>query len=183
MMEFWTSPDAIPRRPGAYVLAIELPRPITLALPKKASVLLAPGCYLYCGSANGPGGLRARIARHMRRGKPIRWHIDNLTEAGCVLGAWTIVEGHECQLVASLAHLPIPIYGFGSSDCRNCDSHLLGWPGSSSTLLRRGIASIRQHERCSMKASFGALRHPVAYPEIPVGGENSLFFEDKLLFC
>jgi Uri superfamily endonuclease len=143
MMEFWTSPDAIPRRPGAYVLAIELPRPIALALPKKASVPIAPGCYLYCGSANGPGGMRARIARHMRRGKLIRWHIDNLTETSRVLGAWTVAGGHECQLVASLAHLPIPKYGFGSSDCRSCSSHLLRWPGHSSTLLRRGIDSIR----------------------------------------
>jgi hypothetical protein len=35
-----------------------------------------------------PGGLRARLARQMRRGKPIHWHIDRLTEAGTVLGAW-----------------------------------------------------------------------------------------------
>lgn len=135
MMEFATSHKAIPKRPGAYVLAIELPRPFVLALPKKAAVTLAPGCYLYCGSAKGPGGLRARIARHMRRGKPIRWHIDNLTEAGHVLGAWTIIGGNECQLVAFVAHLPMPIDGFGSSDCRSCRSHLLRWPGNSSTLL------------------------------------------------
>lgn len=139
MMEFSTSHEAIPKRPGAYVLAIELPRPIALALPKRALVTLASGRYLYCGSAKGPGGLRARIARHMRCGKPIRWHIDNLTEAGDVLGAWTIVGGDECQLVASLAHLPMPIDGFGSSDCRSCRSHLLHWPGSPSTLLRRGM--------------------------------------------
>lgn len=142
MMEFWTGPEAIPRRPGAYVLAIELYRPIALALSNRPPASLARGCYLYCGSAKGPGGLRARIGRHMRRGKPIRWHVDNLTEAGRVLGVWTIVGGHECQLAGSLAHLPIPIEGFGSSDCRNCGSHLLRWPGNSSTLLRRGIDSI-----------------------------------------
>lgn len=143
MMEFWTSPEAIPRQPGAYVLAIELHRPIALVLPKRAPAPLASGCYFYCGSAKGPGGLRARIGRHMCRGKPIRWHIDNLTEAGHVLGAWTIGGGDECQLVASLSHLPMPIDGFGSSDCRSCRSHLLRWPGNSSTFLRRGIDSIR----------------------------------------
>lgn len=141
-MEFWTSPEAIPRQPGAYVLAIELHRPIALVLPKRTPAPLASGCYLYCGSAKGPGGLRARVGRHMCRGKPIRWHIDNLTEADHVLGAWTIVGGDECQLVASLAHLPMPIDGFGSSDCRSCRSHLLRWPGNSSTLLCCGIDSI-----------------------------------------
>src|SRR5512134_2058429 len=107
MIEFWTRPDGIPSRAGAYVLAIELSRPIVLALTNKPPASLAAGYYLYCGSAKGPGGLRARLERHMRRGKLVRWHIDNLTEAGCVLGAWTIVDGHECQLVASLAHLPM----------------------------------------------------------------------------
>lgn len=129
IVEFWTSAAAVPRRPGAYVIAIELPRPIALALAGRPSVSLAPGFYLYCGSAKGPGGLGARIGRHMRRGKSIRWHVDNLTEAGRVVGAWTIAGGDECRLVASLAHLPVPIEGFGSSDCRSCRSHLLRWPG------------------------------------------------------
>jgi Uri superfamily endonuclease len=142
MMEFWARPEGIPRCPGAYVLAIELSRPIALALANKSPVSLAAGCYLYCGSAKGPGGLRARIERHMRRGKPVRWHIDNLTEAGRVLGVWTIVGGHECQLAASLTHLPIPIDGFGSSDCRRCTSHLVRWPGQSTALLRNGIGSV-----------------------------------------
>ena len=57
----------------------------------------APGFYLYCGSAKGPGGLAARLARHMRHGKAIRWHVDVLTEAGTVLGAWTFPGGDECD--------------------------------------------------------------------------------------
>lgn len=111
--------------PGAYVLAIELAKPITVRIRTRSRELLVAGRYLYCGSARGPGGLRARIARHMRHGKAIRWHIDNLTEAGRLLGAWTFVGGHECELVAALAHLPAPVDGFGSSDCRYCRSDLL----------------------------------------------------------
>jgi Uri superfamily endonuclease len=78
----------------------------------------------------------------MCRGKPIHWHIDNLTEAGHVLGAWTIVGGDECQLVASLAHLPVPLDGFGNSDCRNCRSHLLHWPGNSCPFRKSGTNAL-----------------------------------------
>ena len=103
----------------------------------KPSAPLAPGCYLYCGSAKGPGGLRARLAHHMRHGKSIHWHIDRLTEAGTVLGAWAFPGGDECDLVAALSHLPVAIEGFGSTDCRKCTSHLLRWPPGAGTLFRK----------------------------------------------
>jgi Uri superfamily endonuclease len=109
----------LPAEPGAYVLLIRL---------ELAAAGLPPGRYLYCGSARGPGGLRARLGRHLRRGKSIRWHVDRLTEAGEALGAWVFPGGDECALVAALGHLPVPIRGFGSSDCRRCAAHLLAWP-------------------------------------------------------
>jgi len=59
----------------------------------------------------------------MRHGKSIHWHVDTLTEAGTVLGAWTFSGGNECDLVASLSHLPIAVEGFGS-DCHRCRSHV-----------------------------------------------------------
>jgi histidyl-tRNA synthetase len=114
-----------PACPGAYVLLVVLPAPLDLAVPRPAT--LTPGRYLYCGSAKGPGGLRARLARHMRPGKSIRWHIDRLTEAGAVPGAWAFPDGDECALAAALAHLPAPVPGFGSSDCPRCRSHLFRW--------------------------------------------------------
>lgn len=119
MVRFHSHADDLPAVPGAYVLVVRLDR-VTDGLP--------PGRYLYCGSAYGPGGIRARLGRHMRRGKAIRWHIDRLTEAGQVMGAWVFPQGNECALVAQLAHLPVPKPGFGSSDCRVCASHLLAWP-------------------------------------------------------
>jgi hypothetical protein len=54
---------------------------------------------------------------------------------GTVLGAWTFPGGNECDLVTSLSHLPIAVEGFGSSDCRRCKSHLLGWPHGAGTLI------------------------------------------------
>ena len=132
LIDFWTAAHDIPDVSGAYVLAINLSEPVAVSL--KPSALLVPGRYLYCGSAKGPGGLRARLARHMRHGKSIHWHIDRLTEAGAVLGAWTVLGGDECHLVAALSHLPIAINGFGSTDCRSCTSHLLRWPHGVGTL-------------------------------------------------
>ncbi len=126
-VQFRTGARNTPDVPGAYVLVVELTRPVEVRLRSRPRELLPAGRYLYCGSAKGPGGLRARIARHMRRGKTIRWHIDILTEAGRVLGAWTVLDGHECELAAALTRFPIAVEGFGSSDCHTCRSHLLRW--------------------------------------------------------
>lgn len=81
------------------------------------------GFYAYCGSAMG--GLGARINRHLRREKKIRWHIDYLLEEGrvkSVIYAPTH-ERLECQLAQTLGELFHSFPGFGSSDCV-CQSHL-----------------------------------------------------------
>jgi histidyl-tRNA synthetase len=129
-MIFSASAD-VPAAPGAYVLWLRLGAPLT-ATSGKIVAKLEPGDYLYCGSAKGPGGLRARLARHMRKNKPAHWHVDQLTLAGQVLGAFLLEGGDECALNAALdglpIPLPIPIAGFGSSDCRRCAAHLRFWP-------------------------------------------------------
>lgn len=117
----------MPTSKGAYLLVIELARPCGVALPGKTRAILDPGIYLYCGSARGPGGLKARVGRHLRRGKSVRWHVDRLTRAGRAVGAFVFPDGSECDLVARLRHLSAPVPGFGSSDCRVCRSHLLHW--------------------------------------------------------
>lgn len=119
VVPFHATAAALPAIKGAYVLVIDIALPVA-GLP--------PGRYLYCGSARGPGGIRARVSRHMRRGKTLRWHVDRLTEAGQVLGAWVFADGDECALVRQLSYLPAPLPGFGSSDCTACVSHLLAWP-------------------------------------------------------
>jgi Uri superfamily endonuclease len=97
-------------------------------LPGKPKTILQAGRYLYCGSAKGSGGIRARLSRHMRPGKVIHWHVDLLTAAGRVTGAWIFPRCDECELVRALSCLPAPIRGFGSTDCPKCWSHLLSWP-------------------------------------------------------
>lgn len=122
----------IPGTGGAYALLIHLPRALVADIPALAVPRLAAGAYVYCGSAYGPGGLAARIGRHLRVGKRPRWHIDRLTEAGRVYGLALRVGARECDLVAALlargATVPAP--GFGSSDCRRCAAHLLSVPDS-----------------------------------------------------
>jgi Uri superfamily endonuclease len=81
MMEiFCTNADDAPSLPGAYILAIEITKPVMVTLPDKPGAGLDPGRYLYCGSAKGPGGIRARLGRHMRCGKVVHWHVDHITE-------------------------------------------------------------------------------------------------------
>jgi len=124
-LEFCANADAAPAAAGAYILQVELAKSLVVKIAGRPPRELPAGRYLYCGSANGPGGLKARLARHMRRGKSVHWHIDQLTEGGVVTGSWIVRDGRECDLVARLAPLPMPILGFGSSDCMRCRSHLL----------------------------------------------------------
>ena len=120
-LRFCASADDAPSAPGAYVLQVDLAEPLSVKLGGSSRAELPAGRYLYCGSARGPGGLKARLARHARRGKSPRWHVDQLTERGVITGIWVARDGRECDLVEMLAPLPTPIRGFGSSDCSRCE--------------------------------------------------------------
>ena len=88
------------------------------------------GWYAYAGSARGPGGLRARLGRHFREEKPAHWHIDRLTPAAAALAGLAYPAEEECVLVSRLigtGAFRAPLRGFGASDCRTCESHLLNW--------------------------------------------------------
>ena len=85
--------------------------------------------------SKGPGGLKARLSRHVRRSKSVRWHVDRLTEQGLVIGSWIFLGGDECRLVQMCSYLLMPIAGFGSSDCATCRSHLLQWSNGRTLLL------------------------------------------------
>lgn len=113
---------------GAYFLGIELEAPIRLTPAVLGGPEMEPGLYLYCGSAYGPGGLDARINRHLKRRKKLRWHVDRLTTRGRVRFVGRVPEGRECALVSQFSALSkssFPVPGFGSSDCKVCPSHLI----------------------------------------------------------
>lgn len=128
-------PTLLPALPGAYVLRLDITRPTPL--PPRFAGILAPGTYLYCGSARGGGGLRARCGRHLAQDKVRRWHVDWLTTAANDRVVWPVVNGDECALRMTLmaAGATVPVPGFGSSDCRRCPSHLLHWHGPPQAIL------------------------------------------------
>ena len=126
--------DEVPRTKGAYALLIRLGKAVRLERPRHAKGTIAPGWYVYAGSAHGPGGIHARVARHFRADKRVHWHVDRLTaHKAATIWASPAPGGHECDLVArfsaSGAFVPA-CTGFGSSDCRRCETHLLGWKGN-----------------------------------------------------
>jgi Uri superfamily endonuclease len=127
----WTTRDdiaALPVFKGAYLLVLRLAAGREIELPAGLAGRLDPGWYLYAGSALGPGGVQRRLNRHFKRDKKIHWHIDRLTTEADEIAALALPDGRECDLVARLAgsqHFATAIAGFGSSDCRRCQSHLL----------------------------------------------------------
>jgi Uri superfamily endonuclease len=113
---------------GSYRLTIRLSRPARVAAGRLGRLDLPAGVYVYCGSARR--NLPARVARHLRRRKAARWHVDYLLAHPAAkvtaVGGWG--GRGECELVAeairgggrAVAH------GFGSSDCRRgCPAHLI----------------------------------------------------------
>jgi len=123
--------DALPRAPGAYALMLELSAAVVLPVPRPRGGALRAGRYVYFGSARGPGGLAARVGRHLRADKRPRWHIDVLLDHAQVAGVLVWPDGAECAWRAAVqarlaAGAPLP--GFGSSDCRRCPARLLALP-------------------------------------------------------
>ena len=75
------------------------------------------GTYAYVGSDQRGG----RLARHIRKGKVLKWHIDNLTEVSEIQGAWILPlsQENESEFAKHLAKYFPVIQGFCSSDCKD----------------------------------------------------------------
>lgn len=127
----WVTPDEIGKMSdfkGAYALVLRLDEAIHIEFPRVTRDQLMPGWYVYVGSARGRGGIRARVTHHFRSEKTAHWHIDRLTVNAAEMLALAVADGHECELVGKLLKSPefkAVAAGFGSTDCRLCESHLL----------------------------------------------------------
>ncbi len=111
---------------GIYYALIHLGRVAEIEVGALGTKYFAAGYYVYTGSAQR--GLRARIERHGRRKKVLRWHIDYLTVRGQVVEVKAFGAGKEaeCGASAEIGRLPgarLWVKGFGASDCR-CEGHL-----------------------------------------------------------
>lgn len=120
-----------------------------ISVGKLGTLRFDAAVYAYVGSAQGPGGLRSRIGRHLEKGKRRHWHIDYLREHAEIDRIW-VIDGSrrlECAVAARLSALAAasPVPGFGASDCR-CGSHLVAC---------RGAPSRRRFERDLAKTLAG----------------------------
>ena len=115
------------RPTGSYALALRLPSRRKLTVGRLGLVEFPSGHYIYFGSALG--GLKARVARHLRSDKKLHWHADYLSAEVPWNRVWQLPDGQRWECVwaaaaAAAAGVTLPAPGFGSSDCR-CRSHLV----------------------------------------------------------
>lgn len=106
-----------------YQLLIEIARPVRVRIGRLGKFAFPAGRYIYSGSARR--NFEARIARHLRTEKTLRWHIDYLLAAPFVRIAG-VRRYVECECAINRATPgAVLIDGFGASDCRaGCGSHL-----------------------------------------------------------
>lgn len=111
---------------GTYVLVLKNDTRNAVKVGKWGQLELEPAIYIYIGSAFGPGGIRARIRRHVRTDKRHHWHIDYVRVFMKPVSVWACyaTERQEHRWAGILNRSPAfkAIAGFGCSDC-SCDAH------------------------------------------------------------
>jgi Uri superfamily endonuclease len=113
---------------GTYCLLLKIETPASLTIGRLGTTDFAAGWYAYVGSAFGAGGLRGRLAHHLRTVTKPHWHIDYLRQSAVIGEIWYLADTtvHEHQWAHVLETTPevsIPLRRFGASDCQ-CSSHL-----------------------------------------------------------
>ena len=116
---------------GTYLLEIFAAESFKVELEPFREKTFPPGYYYYSGSAQK--NLKQRVERHKLESKNIHWHIDHLTliptnKIKAVFLFDRANKNFECEVVRELTEnfrLKIAAKGFGNSDCRRCQSHLL----------------------------------------------------------
>jgi Uri superfamily endonuclease len=123
---------------------MRLPQDVAIDVGKLGRFSFPAGWYAYAGSACGPGGLGARLARHRRAEKILHWHVDHLRARARLISIWYSVgsKKRECDWARALSQLPgasVVAPGFGASDCP-CSTHLLHYSGPPDRFLFAGSA-------------------------------------------
>lgn len=133
---------------GLYVIILSLKNGGRIRVGALGVKDFPPGAYLYIGSARR--GLHARVRRHERRIKPLRWHIDYLRRKSVWEGA-VLYPGmlDECALARKIrieTAGEVACKRFGASDCR-CEGHLI-------------ITSLERERIFEKLKKAGAMAHP-----------------------
>lgn len=117
--------------PGTYALLLQSHSTETIQVGRWGKLDLQPGYYLYVGSAFGPGGVQARVSRHLRTDVRVHWHIDHLRKHVTPREVWvdyaTKHLEHEWAGIFFDSSEMTAFRGIGCSDC-TCYSHLFYTP-------------------------------------------------------
>lgn len=112
---------------GIYVLLLRVERHLRIKVGSLGILDFDEGEYVYVGSAQN--NVEKRLRRHLKKRKPLRWHIDYLTTNPFVqvlkASVFSLPKPYECQAASIISSMRkvYPIPRFGSTDCR-CRSHL-----------------------------------------------------------
>jgi Uri superfamily endonuclease len=113
--------------PGTYILVLHCEQRASIEVGRLGQLEIAPGYYLYIGSAFGPGGVAARVRHHRKPARRPHWHIDYLRRVCELVDVLCINDEkreHDwARQLANMKGVTAPFSGFGSSDCA-CDTHL-----------------------------------------------------------
>ncbi len=123
--------DHIPASKGSYLLMFTLDQTLYIDIGKYREVFFQEGNYLYAGSAFGPGGLNARVKRHLSTDKKKKWHLDWIRPSLSFISGWYILgKNLECEWSQKISRMDgvfIPLFKMGASDCKQgCPAHFLG---------------------------------------------------------
>ena len=191
----------VPRDPakGTYLIHVRLDRARVVVVRRRIgkgrwapsrTYRLAAGEYLYVGSAFGPGGLAARVGRHLSPGarKAAHWDVDFLLSSALLparLEAWGLVArrraGVECcwaraiaaakgcsPVLGTLEGRPRADRGFGAGDCRSRCGCPEGGPASLRThLFRTSFRTDLSRMRRLLGAPLVRLRLGASRPRRP----------------
>lgn len=117
-----SNPHELSGQGGHYILLLRVPA-VRMTIGSLGPLRLAAGLYGYVGAARGGSvTLGHRLARHLRRRKVRRWHIDYLTTlpAVSVVGAYWTEDPSltEARLAIRCAKRFPAIPRFGNTDAR-----------------------------------------------------------------
>jgi Uri superfamily endonuclease len=118
-----------PAEPGTYALLLRPTGSGEVRIGALGTLELRPGRYVYVGSAFGPGGLAARVGRHVEHPDTRHWHIDHLLDAVEVVEVLYTLDPRRreeawARFFRGATGASVPLGSFGAGDC-GCEGHLV----------------------------------------------------------
>jgi Uri superfamily endonuclease len=139
---------------GTYALILRSPCDQFIEVGRLGRLRIKKGHYIYVGSAFGPGGVLARVGRHLRVDKTHRWHMDYLRPVVSLAEVWYSHDPERREDAWARIFMKdwrdtFPIRGFGAGDC----------PGMSRLFYMTNRPDVRKFRRDLKRFVPG--HHPV----------------------